>query len=262
MNRTDKIIHINSVEDLPTIEFINSISRDEKLKLVFSSSTEKHREKFGEGLKEELKDFQIGVHTQEPIINIAKLITDQEIEENQNFFEQCAKDYKELSEKLIYQLAEKLKVDIKTKTPYEVFIRFYRDEKQTGNLENWNYYFHGFHCGFDNKITKQHIEVPIVFGQEFGDLDPSFFVSFIKSTEKYQPLPVNIYEDYYDGKKIIEKMVDLNKFERIHSNVGNHFGIVVKDRQKVYIKTYEELLAEQQPEKKRFNIWEFLKGKK
>ena len=36
-------------------------------------------------------------------------------------------------------------------------------------------------------------------------------------------------------------MLSLGKFERISSNVGNHYGIVVADRQKVEIKSYLDL---------------------
>ena len=106
------------------------------------------------------------------------------------------------------------------------------------------------------------IEVPLVFGQEFGDLDPYFFSKFIKSTPKYKPLPVDIFEDYDDGARINEKMLSLGKFERISSNVGNHYEIVVADRQKVEIKSYldlEKMYQEQnkQTEKPKFNFWKF-----
>lgn len=107
------------------------------------------------------------------------------------------------------------------------------------------------------------IEVPLVFGQEFGDLDPYFFSKYIKSTPKYRPLPVDIFEDYQDGARINEKMLSLGKFERISSNVGNHYGIVVADRQKVEIKSYldlEKMYREQnkQTEKPKFNFWKFI----
>ncbi|MBC7388100.1 MAG: hypothetical protein H7329_02720 [Opitutaceae bacterium] len=141
------------------------------------------------------------------------------------------------------------------------------DKRQIGNVGNWKYFIHGFHCGFENNETRQIIEVPLVFGLEFGDLDPYFFTRFIKSTPNYQPLPVDIYVDYADGVRINEKMISLGKFERINSNVGNHYGIVVTDRQKVEIKSHKELESlfkekNTQTDKQKFNFWKFMGLKK
>ena len=120
--------------------------------------------------------------------------------------------------------------------PIETFNKLKRGKRSKGKIENWSYYVHGYHCGFENDSTGQVIEAPLVFGQEFGDLDPYFFTRYIKSTQKYNPLPVEINEDYSDGVKINEKMISLGKFERISSNIEGYFGIVVVDRQKVEIK--------------------------
>ena len=91
MNRTTDIIIINSVEKIPTLDTIRSIPREQTLKLIFEKEVQSQREAIGQNLKTELVGFQVGIHTFEPEINIAKLITDKEIEDNQDFFEQCAK---------------------------------------------------------------------------------------------------------------------------------------------------------------------------
>ena len=158
---------------------------------------------------------------------------------------------------------EKLDLKLDKDFPMNTFNELKRDKRQIGKVENWKYFVHGFHCGFENNKTGQLIEVPLVFGLEFGDLDPYFFSKFIKSTPKYRPLPVDIFEDYADGERIIEKMISLGKFERISSNVGNHYGIVVTDRQKVEIKSYlnlEKLYEERarKTEQKKFNFWKFI----
>ncbi|MGX7666714.1 DUF6896 domain-containing protein [Flavobacterium pedocola] len=255
---TTEIISINSTDEIPSIEAIKAIPREKNLKIVFSDALENQRERIGAFLKDKLEGFQIGVHTLEPEINITKLITDEEIEANQKFFEQCAKDYRELGEILIYKLADKLGKKINPECPWMTFTKFLGNDYQTGTLENWNYFLHGFHCRFSNKKTKQKIEVPLVFSLEFGDLDPYFFSIYIKSTSKYQPLPVNIYEDYADGVRINEKMLALGKFERIHSNFDNHYGIVVTDRNKVEIKTFDQITPI--PVKSKFNLWKFIIG--
>lgn len=267
MNRTVDIIAINSVEKIPTIETIKSIPRERTLKLVFEKDIKNQRESLGQKLKTELIGFQIGIHTIEPEINISKLITDKEVEDNQDFFEQCAKDYRQLGEELIYKLVAKLGLNLNKDFPMQTFNELKRDKRSFGKIENWNYFVHGFHCGFQNFITKQQIEVPLVFGEEFGDLDPYFFSKFIKSTQKYKPLPVAIFEDYADGVRINEKMILLGKFARISSNVKNHYGIVVSDRKKVEIKSYldlEKIYQEQNKriEKPKFDFWRFIGLKK
>lgn len=233
------------------------------MKLVFEREVQSQREAIGQNLKIELLGFQVGIDTIEPEINIAKLITDKEIEDNQDFFEQCAKDYRQLGEELLHKLVNKLDLKLNNDFPMQTFNKLKRDGRPNGKVEGWNYCVHGFHCGFVNIKTKQEIEVPLTFGQEFGDLDPYFFSKFIKSTPKYKPLPVDIFEDYEDGAKINERMLSLGKFERISSNVGNHYGIVVADRQKVEIKSYldlEKMYQEQnkQTEKTKFNFWKFI----
>lgn len=267
MKRTTDIITINSVGQIPTLETIRAIPREQTLKLVFGKEVQKKREAIGQNFKSELKGFQVGIHTIEPEINIAKLITDKEIEDNQDFFEQCAKDYRQLGEELLFMLVDKLELNLNKDFPMETFNELKRDKRQVGKVEDWRYFVHGFHCGFENNKTKQIIEVPLVFGLEFGDLDPYFFSKFIKSTKKYRPLPVDIFEDYADGERINEKMISLGKFEKISSNVGNHYGIVVKDRQKVEIKSYLDLtkLYEEQNKqvvKPTFNFWKFIGLKK
>ena len=267
MDRSTEIIIINSLEEVPTLEKIRMISRERKLKLVFEKEVQNQREAIGQNLKNELLDFQIGIHVIEPVINIAKLISDKEIEDNQDFFEQCAKDYRQLAEQLLFKVVDKLDLKLNKDFPMQTFNKLQQDNRQFGKVEDWRYFVHGFHCGFENNKTKQHIEVPLVFGLEFGDLDPYFFSIFIKSTQKYKPLPVNIFEDYADGLRINEKMISLGKFEKISSNVGNHFGTVVTDRKKVEIKSYlelEKIFQEQnkQIEKPKFNLLKLLGLKK
>jgi hypothetical protein len=267
LNRTTDIITINSVGQIPTLDTIRSIPRERTIKLVFEKEVQSQREAIGQNLKNELAGFQVGIHTIEPEINIAKLITGKEIEDNQDFFEQCAKDYRQLGEELLHKLVNKLDLKLNKDFPMQTFNELKRDGRSNGKVEGWNYYVHGFHCHFVNIKTKQKIEVPLVFGQEFGDLDPYFFSIFIKSTPKYKPMPVDIFEDYADGVRINERMLSLGKFERISSNVGNHYGIVVADRQKVEIKSYldlEKMYQEQnkQTEKPKFNFWKFIGMKK
>jgi hypothetical protein len=231
LDRTTEILTITSLDQIPSPDKIQILPREKTLKLVFEDAVLRQREAIGQSLKKELSDFQVSIHTISPEINIAKLITEKEVQDNQLFFESCAQDYRELGQYLIFKLADKLGIEIDKDIPMSSFNPFKRNKRQIGTIDGWRYYLHGIHCGFKHKVTKQTIEVCLVFGLEFGDLDPYFFSGFIKSTPQYKPLPVQIYEDYADGVRIIEQMISLGRFERIHSK-ESHTGVVVTNRDK------------------------------
>jgi hypothetical protein len=227
LNRTTQTIKIKSIDQIPSIDSIRTLPRGKKLQLRFLGFKNQERERIGQRLSKVLQDFQVSIHTIEPEINITKLITDREIEDLQLFFEKCAQDYKLLGEKLIHQLANKLGTTLDKDSPLHCFQKFKNRESQRGEMDDWSYFLHGIHCGFENKNTGQQIEVCLIFGNEFGDLDPYFFSRFINSTPAYQPLPVEIYEDYAEGHRIIEKMLALGRFEKIKPDEEYHPGIVV-----------------------------------
>ncbi|MEM8895037.1 MAG: hypothetical protein AAGC88_10700, partial [Bacteroidota bacterium] len=179
MKRRIDTITIAELDEVPEIETIRSISRERILRLVFESTVEDYKDKAGERLKRSLVGFQIGVHTLEPEIRITKLISDSQIENHQNFFEKCALEYRQLGKELLYDLIERLDLELNKDFPLETFNKLKKNRSQSGQLNEWSYYIHGFHCGFENNVTGQLIEVSLVFGQEFGDLDPYFFSRFI-----------------------------------------------------------------------------------
>ncbi|RLJ33548.1 hypothetical protein CLU97_3033 [Chryseobacterium sp. 7] len=240
MERTTHVITAKSIQELPSIDSLRNIPRQKTIRIIFDHPISHIREDYGEQLKKNLPHFQIGIHSMEPKIEINKLITKEEIIANQLFFVQCAKDYRKLGEELIRLFIKKKKIILNEDFPFLVFnyLKGRSRKSQHGKVGNWEYFLHGYHCHFQNVITKQQIEVPFMFGMEFGDLDPYFFSLYIKSTPEYQPLPVIIYENFADGKRILDVMLQLGLLERINSNLENHSGLVIKDRNKVEVKIY------------------------
>jgi len=262
----EKIITVNKIEDLPSLQDLKSIPRGLKLKIYFEGEIKSKRERIGENWKIKLPKFSIGIHTNGKQINLLKLITDEEIKRNHLFFEECAIEYGKLGEKLIKQFVKEFEVEdhegfpLKTLNPYG---NTHYD--QIGEMGKWKYYFHGFHCAFTHKETKQHIEVPLTYGEEYGELDPYFFSDFMKSTPKFQPLPIEIFDDYSDGKRILEVMIKLGKFEKINSNLKFRKGVVLKNREKKEVKVFEkgmgEVLNDVNFEVKKLSFWDRLKTK-
>ncbi|HEY1056992.1 MAG TPA: hypothetical protein VGE24_17730 [Emticicia sp.] len=161
MDRKIDIIPITTVGQVPKPEDIRAIPRTRKLKLVFNDAMQSQRVAIGQNLKEKLTGFQIGIDIAEPEITIAKLITDKEIEESQDFFEQCAKDYRQLGEELLFKLVDHLHLELNKGFPMETFNKLKLDKRQIGQVEDWRYFIHGFHCGFEHNKTRQIIEVPL-----------------------------------------------------------------------------------------------------
>ncbi len=173
-------------------------------------------------------------------MSIHKLITDEEIEQNQSFFEEYAKEYGRLGEELINQFIEKFNVKPHNGFPLKTINAMGQHAYLKPHaMGEWNYFFHGFHCRFTHKKTKQQIEVPLTFGEEFGELDPFFFIIFIWSTPKFKPLPIEIYPNVHDGLRILEVMLRLGKFEKVNSNFKGQSGIIVTDRVKKEVKVFD-----------------------
>lgn len=238
MKRTTEIIRVKSPEQIFEIEAFRATLRTTKLKLVFEEPLQGERASVGSFLRQHLTGFEVGIHMNEPEITIRKIITEEEVVNNQLFFEQCAKDYRALAIHLMAELSKKLGIEFDKDFPGRTLNPLKRDRGQ-GRLGDWRYYLHGFDCGFEHEKTKQCIEASLIHGEEYGALDPYFFTNYIKSSQQYYPLPVEIYEDYADGAKIIEVMLRLGKLELINSNIPDRFTAVVTDRDRIAVKIFD-----------------------
>lgn len=232
MEREIVEIYCETHHDIPTIERINELPRFQKMKVLFGHEIEPDRESIGNKWKSELKDFLIGIHMQLPEINISRLISAEEIVDHYDFFERCAKDYGKLAKKLITQLARYLQVEVIPKDPYANIynLRLSKHTPENRLMDTWKYFLHGHHCRFKNIHTEQQIEVALLFGQDYGVLDPFSFTKYIMSTPDYNPLPVEIYEDFHDGVRILDIMEKIGKFEKVERILGGSYSPIVKDR--------------------------------
>ncbi len=232
MDRTIELLTCNTVASLPSMKQILAIPRERPLRVTFGPAIQALRESIGAEWRDNLPNFSVGIHLERPEISISKLITEEEIAAHATFFAQCAKDYRTLATNLIHALASHFNDTIDPENAMHTFGKYKRG-RQTGMMGDWEYRLHGSDCGFEHRKTGQTIEVYLLTSLEFGILDAYFFVQFMKTTEQYQPLPVDIYEDGADGFRIREKMVALGKFERIPGLIAGHDNIVVRDRSDV-----------------------------
>lgn len=234
MKLKEQIRLVNTIDEIPTLEHLMNLERGVKLKVVFREDTQQLKDITGEYWKKELSHFSIVSHTIDQEITIVKLITDEEIIEHQDFFEICAQEYGLLGKELITQFAHKFQIKDYQAYPLGQINPYFENSqyKHSGKMGEWAYYIHGMHCAFTHKRTGQHIEVPLSYGEEFGVLDPYFFTDFIHTTPEFKPIPVPIFESYADGKRILDVMLELGKYEKINSNLPGLEGIIVTQRKK------------------------------
>ncbi|HFP0723599.1 TPA: hypothetical protein ACHLB7_004717, partial [Escherichia coli] len=164
MERITETLSIACADEIPDIALLRQTSREKVLHLHFASEAERYREEFGLVLKAQLDEFVVGMHSADPVIRFARLISLEEINRHQDFFEHCAKEYRKLATELIFALAEQLNVEMAENNPLVTFAPFKCNRKRKGKMGKWQYCFHGFHCTFENKKTEQNIEVPLAYG--------------------------------------------------------------------------------------------------
>ncbi len=263
MELKESNIEVSDIIDFPSVKEIQNIQRGIYLKINLIDSAQAYQKEKGEQLRKALPKFSIGIHMNGTEINVLKLITDEEINEYQDFFEHCAKESGLLGEKLINEFIVENNIPNHDGFPLKKLNGYIGNKNHSprGKMSEWDYSFHGFHCSFINRNTKQEIEVPLTYGEEFGELDPYFFLIFVRSTPEFQPLPIHIYDEYNDGKRILETMYKLGKFERINSNLGHREGYIVKNRIKKQVKQaekgFESILMDQKIITKQ-SIWKRL----
>ncbi|MFC3158922.1 hypothetical protein [Chryseobacterium arachidis] len=65
--------------------------------------------------------------------------------------------------------------------------------------------------------------------------------------------------NFDEGERILKIMLPLGLFEKINSNLENHYGIAVKDREKIDIKIFD---PENDKVQAKFNILKLLRIKR
>ncbi|MDU2939004.1 MAG: hypothetical protein E7B59_07535 [Enterobacteriaceae bacterium] len=239
MERITKILQISEMKDIPCVEQFRETPRTTTLCLQFIGAIQAQREAIGEQLKKDLVGSLVSMPRFAPEIYVSRLISAREIEQHQDFFENCAKDYRKLATELIFALAQQLNIDLAENYPLLTFQNC--GQQQHGRMGEWHYAWHGYHCAFHHTKSGQHIEVPLIFGFDFGVLDYSFFPHFIHTTKQYHPFPVEIDDHYREGEQINQIMLALGKFEEIPSSIPGHFGIGAADRTNVDITWFQSI---------------------
>ncbi len=206
--------------DCPTLDEIPSMDRlrelatqDQHVVLQFPQSlTLDQKRTIITKLRPELPNWSVfdsgGTQTTENI-TVKKVIDRNQIIAHADQIVDAARAFRSIAESLCRQLAAKKQIQPSELLEHQDHGRKLQD--------GWKYCFHGLQCRFENKQTKQIVEVEISFGDEFGVLDPYFFGLFMSSTPQFKSL-VNMFPDlYHDTSRALDVLEEIGRL--VH--VGN-----------------------------------------
>ena len=152
-------------------------------------------------------------------------MTKKAIDENVDLFLMAAAKYEEVTNPLMTRLAWQLCVDVATFS----FDESWHKHHQWGRLRRsrressaqWRYFFHGVDCMFTNTKSGVCVEARLGFGAECGDnfgiLDPGFFLEFLKHTTGFTLLADVLRDDWSDTRRALEYLEHLRLMRRVKS---------------------------------------------
>ncbi|WGH76178.1 hypothetical protein P8625_03140 [Tenacibaculum tangerinum] len=135
---------------------------------------------------------------------IVPSISTKTVLENLNKFYQCIELFDKTAHSLMNLMAETFDIDLNNSS--EIYdLKKNRSEKQRGQInDEWKYYFHGKGCSFTNIITEQFLDVQIINGLEFGELDAYYLLKFIQTTESLKEMSLILNDESNNMQKVIE----------------------------------------------------------
>jgi hypothetical protein len=165
-------------------------------------------------LVEQLPDYRVWHLYWSKRIQIEKALSTMEILSKQGEIYQCAKAYKQQGIELMERMSEKFGLNLETlQGLFE--LKFKKSERQRGKLdEEWDYWFHGAECRFDNSQTGQIVEIILAPKSVMGFLDGYFWLEYMQSTDRFKYLADWFENDHRNVWKAIDTLERVGVFKR------------------------------------------------
>lgn len=133
--------------------------------------------------------------------SMRRKVTEQDLASQFALLVSAAEEYRTLANALMRQLADHLGADLAAfaTEPYGWHRHF-----QSGQMAEWNYFFHGGDCAFGNRTTGICVEAGLGRGDDFGTFDPGFFLRFVNSNPAYRPLAETLRDGWDNARFALE----------------------------------------------------------
>lgn len=175
-------------------------------KLLNESSLAALLNKLREELPENYEVFDAGTMRDSKRVTVMEVISKEEVSSLAPLLLTAARSFRADADLLAHQLAELNGVPVS-----ELFAQ---GKNITIFPKGWEVCRHGIHDCFTHQLTGQQVEVCVVFGTEFGVLDPYFFYQYMATTQGIGA-PKQLVEPYHDTRRALEFLEANGSLKRI-----------------------------------------------
>lgn len=142
-------------------------------------------------------------------IRFHRILPSETILEHAPQFAASAREFRRLATILCRRLASKIGISSTQLSYSGRFLPPEQEVAQSGKLSaNWEYFFHGYQCGFTHRKTGQTLDVEFGFSDEFGVLDPWFWLQFLRSTPQFHFLAQLLPLGFTDAARMMDTLRD------------------------------------------------------
>ncbi len=169
----------------------------------------------------ELENYYVSHNHIYKSISIFPCIPTSIIIDNKDIIYSCAKSFRRDATRLMEKLSSTFSINLETLDGLHQ-LKHKKSERQRGSLDSeWNYYFHGQDCRFENIKSGQVVEVMLMGKHEFGFLNSFYFYNYIKSTEEFNDLAKLLF-----NQSCVSKALDVLAIKGILAKVNSHIDII------------------------------------
>lgn len=230
MNEPIIIKFINGKNQLFSIEEIkNLLLKSNQKQLFFQFESGEFDDDYRKYLQEQLPNYHIFNLRHTPQLWISPAIKTTKILERIDEVHEAAVSFRKDAIRLMQMLGKAYNKNLfnEKREIFEIK-KASRANRQRGKVnDDWNFWFHGAECQFENHQTGQIVETVITNGTEYGALDSFFFQRYLLTTPKFQNLGAFFNEDRASMIKALNLLEDGERLIRIN-NLSQR-GIIAKD---------------------------------
>ncbi len=171
---------------------------------------------------------------------IVPSISTKTVLDNLNKFYKCIELFDKTAHSLMNLMAETF--DINLNNSSEIYdLKRNRSDKQRGQInDEWKYHFHGKGCSFTNSKTEQFLDVQIINGLEYGQLDTYYLMKFIQTTDSLKEMSLILNDESNNMRKVIE-ILWMNDYLTELPNGTNNELIINRNKKLVDNTIYSKL---------------------